>query len=198
MNHVEIAYSIPGQTWPRELNWLRNAFNQSRVHVEVGVYCGRSFYVSCMGLPQGAVAIAVDDDSEPTVGTGFPHLCDKWVKTNRGMTIDAIKLARPDLAVEFWKMSSLAASQKLLTLRASEYRHGMVSVFIDGAHDYESVTGDILAWLPHVKSTGGIICGHDYWAANHPVMDAVENSLGESFSVVNNTRIWLCDSKNLP
>ena len=34
-------------------------------------------------------------------------------------------------------------------------------VFIDAAHDYESVKKDILAWLPKVKKTG-IIAGHDY------------------------------------
>lgn len=34
-------------------------------------------------------------------------------------------------------------------------------VFIDGAHDYESVVADIHAWYPKVKH-GGIFSGHDY------------------------------------
>ena len=34
-------------------------------------------------------------------------------------------------------------------------------VFLDGAHDYESVMTDILSWLPKIRE-GGIICGHDY------------------------------------
>lgn len=34
-------------------------------------------------------------------------------------------------------------------------------VYIDAAHDYESVVEDIKAWYPKVKM-GGIISGHDY------------------------------------
>lgn len=34
-------------------------------------------------------------------------------------------------------------------------------VFIDAAHDYESVKEDIFHWLPKVKK-GGVLSGHDY------------------------------------
>jgi len=34
-------------------------------------------------------------------------------------------------------------------------------VFIDAAHDYDSVIKDIKAWLPKIKK-GGTIAGHDY------------------------------------
>jgi predicted O-methyltransferase YrrM len=34
-------------------------------------------------------------------------------------------------------------------------------VFIDAAHDHESVIKDLVSWYPKVKK-GGIIAGHDY------------------------------------
>jgi hypothetical protein len=48
-------------------------------------------------------------------------------------------------------------------------------IYIDAAHDYESVKADIMAWLPKVKK-GGYICGHDYG-----VFDGVKKSVDEIF-----------------
>ena len=47
-------------------------------------------------------------------------------------------------------------------------------VFIDAAHDYDSVKQDIISWLPKVK-IGGIISGHDY--PYLPVRQAVNELL---------------------
>ncbi len=45
-------------------------------------------------------------------------------------------------------------------------------VYIDAAHDYESVRKDLMAWEPKVKN-GGILCGHDF------VEDGVHPGCGE-------------------
>jgi hypothetical protein len=48
-------------------------------------------------------------------------------------------------------------------------------VFIDAAHDYESVRQDILTWLPKIKK-GGYIGGHDFrFDENIGVYEAVND-----------------------
>lgn len=57
-------------------------------------------------------------------------------------------------------------------------------VYIDGAHDYENVKADILAWLPKVKK-GGFICGHDFHAKKFPgVIRAVRETIGVDSNLV--------------
>lgn len=51
-------------------------------------------------------------------------------------------------------------------------------VFIDGAHDYDSVRLDIKSWLPKIK-TGGLLSGHDY--AHPPVQQALRDCLFEGY-----------------
>jgi predicted O-methyltransferase YrrM len=57
-------------------------------------------------------------------------------------------------------------------------------VYIDGAHDYESVKNDINSWFPKIKK-GGIICGDDYISGWPGVIQAVTETVGE-VSVVGN------------
>jgi hypothetical protein len=60
-------------------------------------------------------------------------------------------------------------------------------VFIDAAHDYESVKKDITAWLPKVK-IGGTIAGHDYsWCED--VQKAVHEFFDKS-SVTESEGCW--------
>jgi predicted O-methyltransferase YrrM len=52
-------------------------------------------------------------------------------------------------------------------------------LFVDGGHDYASVKGDILAWLPRVKP-GGVFAFHDYILGEKP-----ENNPAEVDQAVN-------------
>ena len=66
-------------------------------------------------------------------------------------------------------------------------------VFIDAAHDYESVKKDINAWYPKVKK-GGVIAGHDYdW--NHDVKRAVnEFCNANGFAITEMERCWIVNN----
>lgn len=56
-------------------------------------------------------------------------------------------------------------------------------VYIDAAHDLESVRNDIKAWLPHIRKDG-IICGHDYDDPQYPgVKIAVDEKFGDKVNV---------------
>jgi predicted O-methyltransferase YrrM len=55
-------------------------------------------------------------------------------------------------------------------------------VFIDAAHEYESVKSDIEAWYPKVKS-GGFIGGHDYVPGQYGVYRAVDERFDKDFEL---------------
>jgi hypothetical protein len=62
-------------------------------------------------------------------------------------------------------------------------------VYIDGAHDYESVRNDIASWLPKICK-GGVIGGHDYQN-----IKAVRKAVNDVFGKPDQTFCdwsWLC------
>lgn len=62
---------------------------------------------------------------------------------------------------------------------AKQYKDKSLNfVFIDGAHDYESVKNDLIAWLPKVEKNG-ILSGHDY--AHIPVQQALKDVLNSGY-----------------
>lgn len=67
-------------------------------------------------------------------------------------------------------------------------------IFIDGAHDYQSVRFDILTCMAALKP-GGILTGHDYHSLGHGVRQAVNELVGyvdtiRIKGVIEQTYIW--------
>ena len=49
---------------------------------------------------------------------------------------------------------------------ATRFKDGQLDfVYLDAAHDYQSVCDDLRAWHPKIR-TGGILCGHDFEEGN--------------------------------
>lgn len=177
-NSVTRAYMIPGQTWPSELCWLYDNLRNSYIHVEVGVFCGRSLFTSCCAIQNGTV-YAVDRENIDI--NNFPWPDVQWPTDVLNATIAAINATVPNVKLTLLQIGSLQAARQLVNLRID-------SVFIDAGHEYEHAVGDIEAWLPLIRE-GGLICGHDYDSGHPGVRDAV-NYLLPGFSIVPDTRIW--------
>lgn len=122
---------------------------QQKAHfVEVGVWKGRSAAFLAVEIINSGKTIMLD-------------LVDTWQGSEEHLPLqyDLFEVFKKNIEpvlpyVNIKRMDSLSA--------ASTYADGSLDfVFIDAAHDYESVKSDILAWLPKVKP-GGFLAGHDY------------------------------------
>jgi predicted O-methyltransferase YrrM len=169
---MQVGYCIPGMLWPSEQGWLYDNLKRSKSHCEVGTYCGKSLFVTCAGFMLQCNVVSVDQGGDYTAIGG------KWVADVLASTIDAIHANTRALVHRVMTNSIDAARAN------TQY---FDSVFIDACHDYAECKADIEAWSNFVKP-GGIVCGHDYWAKDTGVMDAV-NETGE-FNVASGTRIW--------
>lgn len=70
---------------------------------------------------------------------------------------------------------------------ATDFRNNSLDfVFIDAAHDYESVSRDIMAWIPKIKK-GGVIAGHD---KSWPGVRRAIDELIERYEIIGNSW-WL-------
>lgn len=118
--------------------------------VEVGVYAGKSFsygLIETLNLGKKVDMVAVDMFPDEWIYGMRPDGMTVWDKFNAGM-------------------KPLNGKYRVIIGQSTEAADWFLDasidfVFIDAAHDYESVTNDINAWLPKIKP-GGIIAGHDY------------------------------------
>ena len=154
---------------------VANAANVSHF-VEVGSYKGRSSSYMAVEIANSRKQITFDcvdtwqGSEEHQAGQLFQ---DVDVVNNRLYDVFLKNMEPVKGFYNAKRMSSLEA--------AATYADASIDmVFIDAAHDYDSVYADILAWAPKVKS-GGIISGHDF--PHPPVRRAVDELLGDVMSI---------------
>lgn len=142
---------------------LAKYFNESgfKYGAEIGACFGRYSEILCQNIP-GLKLIAIDSWNNRRNAER-----EKSAKIS-GEESTRMKLAPYDAVVI--KASSMDALQHV--------KDGALDfVFIDAAHDYNSVAEDIREWSKKVR-VGGIVSGHDYYvfknSGNRGVIDAVD------------------------
>ena len=69
-------------------------------------------------------------------------------------------------------------------------------VYIDASHDYDSVEGDIINWLPLIRE-GGVICGDDYTRDWPDIIRAVDTIFNNSANITHNGQWWVEVTKDI-
>lgn len=158
---------------------LINLLPDEAFMVEVGCYRGKSLCSVAEIIKKkrlNVIAIDLFDDvsytyDEANVTQSRDGMLNDFIKN-----IEAFGLR---MQIAFYKISSVQAAKKIAPKADL--------VFIDAAHDYDSVKADIEAWEPLVKP-GGILCGHDYADYCPGVVEAVKEKFFGKCYVKN--EIW--------
>ncbi len=154
---------IEGYLLLSEMTWLYLTAKKMKSVVEIGSWKGKSGHAIASGCP-GKVTL-VDNFSQKS-------------KFNPDAESDLRRNMSGFKNVEILKMDSAEA--------AKHFEDNSIDmVFIDGAHDKESVLRDLNAWYPKCKK---ILCGHDF--DRQSVKDALfefdiysENEAGNIWSI---------------
>jgi hypothetical protein len=153
-------------TTREELPAVLNARGLVGAGVEIGVKAG-AFSAYILGDWKGARLISIDH----------------WVgEHERHFETTKKRLSRFGMRSEIWRLASEPAAE-LVEDGSLDF------VYIDAAHDRESVSRDLAAWFPKVRP-GGIIAGHDYIPdrGNCGVKTAVDDFFGARGLRVETTR----------
>lgn len=190
---MEHFYYNIGEDWfsyPQLYTSMVNKFGDNSHFVEVGSWKGRSAAFMGVEILNSGKKIKFDciDTFEGSIEHLDPNspyynedlLKEKgWLYNEFLRNIDPVKeIINPIIGIS-WEGASLYENNSL------------DFVFLDAAHDYESVKKDLNAWLPKVK-VGGVFAGHDI-----PYFE-VFNAVNEFFGI-ENVRIqencWIYDKQ---
>jgi len=197
------AHLIPGWCYIHEMTLIYELCRKSKIHVEIGTFCGKTTFIAACAMKNGSEIITVDAMKFGWIQDADPHfrvLFDdedeggiSWPEKILDLTIEGIKKLAPDTRVMVVKKPSLQAS---VDYKMANPDIQIDSIFLDGNHSRDGVVSDIASWYPMLKP-GGILFGHDYWNMHPGVIEAVNECFGKGgvyaggFHVHDDTRIWI-------
>lgn len=181
---MEHIYREPqfGEDWfsyPTLYSRFVKELNSGSKIIEVGCWKGKSAAYLAVEIINSGKDIKLDavdiwecNDQEYNIKYSIQD--DPYIKSNSLYELFLSNISPVSSVVHPIRMKSTEASKL--------YEDESVDVvFIDAAHDYESVRDDIKCWYPKVKP-GGYLAGHDYaWtgvskAVNEVFGNGVENT----------------------
>lgn len=182
-----------------------------RVSTDVDGWCDyRDLYsIVAKHIPEGAEIVEIGSWQ----GQSIIHLCQRLQDLNKPATVHCVDTfkgeenqpAHTDIVAahggsilgKFMENVSAADVSDMIRVTvgdsaesASKFADASLDfIFIDAAHDYDSVVKDVAAWYPKLKPDG-IFAGHDYpW---HEVKKAVdEHATANGYSVKQHGRCWI-------
>ena len=164
------SLGITGFMEPSELEWLADRAASHEVIVELGSYYGRS--TRALADNTGGRVYAIDD----------------WIgPRSDGRQYDS---SQGQYETFVHNVSDLILCGKVIPVRCdhanAEIPETPDMVFIDGAHDPDSVRRDVGIWMGRIAK-GGLLCGHDWlWPG---MMETLWGIFG-SVNVAERTQIW--------
>lgn len=172
---IKHFYQNLGENWftyPKVYSQIVDHFPEGSHFVEVGTWKGMSAAYMAVEIINSGKKIKFD-------------CVDSWEYLENLPDDIPFKLFPNDLYSVFLKniepVKDIITPVKEISWEgAKKYKNESLDfVFIDAAHDYESVKKDINAWYPKVKYQG-IIGGHDY-----PEFEGVVRAVNEYFEPLN-------------
>lgn len=149
------AENIHGWMKRGELQWLRKQAAQAKFVLEIGCWHGRSTFALAQSCPGFVLAV---DHFQGAPGDKESELADATQSGPQARQAfhENLKPFLNSNKVILWEMPSAHAIHKIKTW----YPTGPDFIFVDGAHDYESVKEDIRG-CKKILAPGGLLSGHD-------------------------------------
>lgn len=144
------------------------------VRDDIGALCElRGYHTGVeVGVDQGVFAASLLESWPSCVELYLvdPYLpCDEMPGLRQADLLVAVTALTPKYhgRFRFWQMPSVEASRELPARVKPQF------IYIDGAHDYDSVRMDIDCWWNRLEA-GGILAGHGYHPFSPDVVQAVD------------------------
>jgi len=173
------ASQIDGWMTERELAWLAMQASQRRRIIEIGSYQGRSTRALADNTP--GTVYAVDVWAIGDWAKEIDWMAKKFEELGPEFVFDGFR-SNMEPHIETGKVVPIRSTSVAAAVDLCDEEFDMI--FIDGAHDYDSVITDIVMWQPLAT---GLLCGHDY---DHPQVARAVKMLISNHQVIEGTTIW--------